>query len=312
LITNRIVNGGFETGSLLPFSGSNVSISSIRHSGPFSAMFLGGTSEGRLTQLISVVPGESFEFFTSIVKIGNAASPRVSIVISYLDNELNLKGTALSIDIPVGNIPIYWREIYMTTTPAPSGTTQARVEITKYSLSGSASVVVDDVALLAVNGTAGGAVAFGSLYYFSTGEINYYAPIEGQDVEFQIAGPALNTIPDISTNSIQILQDGVYEITANLTLIMLLNGRQLVTTAGADFNITFPNYNIQASSFGASIGDSNPDVATMSVTVGKSVLAPLLAGTSVKVVCISSGNIPDSGGYNTQYYNQSLTVKRIQ
>jgi len=157
-----------------------------------------------------------------------------------------------------------------------------------------------------------GILAYGSLYYFITGEVNLYAPFEGQDVEFQIAGPAFNTTPDLTTNSIQILQDGVYEITAHLTLTMFLNGGDLVTTAGASFTITFPNNDILASSFGASISDSNPDVATMNITIGTTIIASLSAGNAVKVVCTSSSNDPDGTGFNIQYFAQSLIVKRIQ
>jgi len=158
LIDNRIVNGGFETGMISPFTGNRIAIeSSSSHSGPFSARLVGGTSTSFLSQLVPVSPGENFEFFVSLAKLGTNTSASISIVISYLDSRSNILATPLMINIPSGRLTNDWIEIYRTTTLAPDSTTHARVVITKNSASfNSASVLVDDVALLAVSASVSG------------------------------------------------------------------------------------------------------------------------------------------------------------
>lgn len=164
MIDNRIVNGGFEDGTTIsPFSGSNVTIINTNsHSGSRSARFAGGTGDASLSQTVPVSPGENFEFFVSLAKLGTSTSPRITIVISYRDSSNNVIPTAqTTINIPSGRLPNNneddWLEIYRTTTIAPAAAVQARVEINKTGLSSSAPVVVDDVALLAFtgSGTAG-------------------------------------------------------------------------------------------------------------------------------------------------------------
>lgn len=152
MINNRIVNGSFESGFLSPFTGTNVSLySAASHSAPYSARLVGGAVSARLTQVVPVVPGENFEFFVSIAKLGSAVSPPISFVISYLNSSGSvISPPALNITISSGNTPTYWREIYSTTTPAPDTATQARIEIIKNPQLNSADVVVDDVALIAV------------------------------------------------------------------------------------------------------------------------------------------------------------------
>jgi hypothetical protein len=160
LINNRIVNGGFESGQLLPFSftgggSSGVTIvSGNSHSGPFSARISGGSSTITLSQRVPVSPGENFEFFVSLAKVGSNTSPPITISITYTDSNSNPVATALMTNIQSGRLPNNderdWMEIYRTTTVAPDGTVEALIQITKNGLSNSAAIVVDDVALLAV------------------------------------------------------------------------------------------------------------------------------------------------------------------
>lgn len=158
MIDNRIINGGFETGSFSPswsVTGTGATIvSGNSHSGPNSARLAGGTGTITLSQRVPVTPGENFEFFVSLAKVGTLISPPISIVISYRDSTDGFLGNALMTNISSGRLPNNderdWMEIYRTTTVAPAGTTQALVQITKSGLSNSASIVVDDVALLAV------------------------------------------------------------------------------------------------------------------------------------------------------------------
>ncbi|WP_419887818.1 NTTRR-F1 domain [Neobacillus niacini] len=159
MIDNRIVNGGFETGTISPFSGLGVSIrNTMSHSGNFSIGFTGGSGTFSFSQLVNVTPGETFEFLASLAKINSFTSPPISINISYLDSSNNTVGTALTITIPSGRLTNNWVEVYGTTSPAPSTARRARVLFTKQSQSGSATVVVDDVALLAVNGGSSGPI----------------------------------------------------------------------------------------------------------------------------------------------------------
>lgn len=160
MINNRIVNGGFEEGTTIsPFSGSNVTIISTNsHSGSRSARLEGGSINASLSQLVPVSPGENFEFFVSLAKIGTATSPPISIVISYRDSGNNaIPNAQTTINLPSGRLPNNneddWIEIYGTTTIAPNTAAQALVNITKSGLSGSAPVLVDDVALLAFTGS---------------------------------------------------------------------------------------------------------------------------------------------------------------
>jgi hypothetical protein len=158
LIDNRIINGGFETGSFSPswsVTGTGASIATGNsHSGPNSARFAGGTGTITLSQRVPASPGENFEFFVSLAKVGTLISPPISIVISYRDSTNGLLGNALTTTISSGRLPNNnerdWMEIYRTTTVAPAGTTQALVQISKIGLLDSAAVVIDDVALLAV------------------------------------------------------------------------------------------------------------------------------------------------------------------
>ena len=159
MIENRIVNGGFETGSISPFSGLGISIrNTTSHSGNFSIGFTGGTGTYSLSQTVNVSPGENFEFLVSLAKLNTLTSPPISINISYLDINNNFVGTALTITIPSGRLTNNWVEIYGTTSLAPTAARRARVLITKQSQSSSATVVVDDVALLAVTGGSSGPV----------------------------------------------------------------------------------------------------------------------------------------------------------
>ncbi|MFB9986541.1 NTTRR-F1 domain [Bacillus benzoevorans] len=204
MISNRIVNGGFESGQLLPFSFTGGGSSGVRivsgnsHSGPFSARILGGSSTITLSQSVPITPGENFEFCVSLAKIGTNTSPPISIVITYRDSSSNPLATALMTNFQSGRLPNNderdWMEIYRTTTIAPDGTTDALVQIIKSGLSNSASIVVDDVALLAVTGTGPqgppgpqgpqgppGPSGGGPALFVSTGPVDEFIPSKPDD-----------------------------------------------------------------------------------------------------------------------------------
>jgi hypothetical protein len=118
--------------------------------------FTGGTGTYSLSQLVNIFPRENFEFLVSLAKINSFTSPPISINISYSDSNNNFVGTALTITIPSGCLTNNWVEIGGTTSPAPDATRRARILITKQSQASSATVVVDDVAPLAVTGGSSG------------------------------------------------------------------------------------------------------------------------------------------------------------
>lgn len=150
---NSIVNGGFESGALTPFTGANTVIDGTRsHAGTFSARLAGGTANAFVQQFIPVLPGDGFELFVSLSKVGPAASSPVSITVGYYNGSFAFLGYGLIAFIPAGRLPSVtdndWQEIYQTVAPAPDGATQALVLINKLPQAGSADLLVDDVALL--------------------------------------------------------------------------------------------------------------------------------------------------------------------
>lgn len=75
MITNLIINGGFENGTLLPFLTVNASIDGTHsHSGLFSASLFGGIGNAVIVQEVPVSSNQSYELFASLAKVGAAAS----------------------------------------------------------------------------------------------------------------------------------------------------------------------------------------------------------------------------------------------
>ncbi|MFL1664405.1 NTTRR-F1 domain, partial [Bacillus cereus] len=163
MIDNRIINGGFENGTLCPFVTTNVVIDNKNsHSGSYSANLFGDTMNASLIQVVPVSPNQTYECFVSLTKIGDAPSPPVSIVIAYYSeilNPANFLGYGLATTIPSNRLPSInqnnWLEFYQTTLPAPPQATQAIVLIQKFSQPSSANVLVDDIALLVFTSSPG-------------------------------------------------------------------------------------------------------------------------------------------------------------
>lgn len=67
-IENRVINGGFETGTFSPWVASNATITSqFSHSGSFVARLLGGNVNSFIFQYVEANPTERFEFLVSLV-----------------------------------------------------------------------------------------------------------------------------------------------------------------------------------------------------------------------------------------------------
>ncbi|PEE01472.1 hypothetical protein CON78_04230, partial [Bacillus toyonensis] len=157
MITNLIINGGFENGTLVPFSTVNALIDGTHsHSGLFSATLSGGIGNAVIVQEVPVPSNQSFELFASLSKVGAAASPTISITIAYYAGAViaaNFLGYGLSVIIPSNRLPDNsqntWLKVYQTTSVAPATATKALVSIFKLGQIGSPDVVVDDISLLA-------------------------------------------------------------------------------------------------------------------------------------------------------------------
>ena len=152
-IQNLIINGGFETGTLTPWTSSNTTVTSqFSHSGSFSVRFQSSPFTSYIGQFVPLNSGERMEFLASFAKVGTAPSTPVFIQVTFYDSLSNFLGPGLGITIPIGHIPTVdndtWLEIYQTTTPAPANTTQAFILIHTLSQARTANVLVDDVALL--------------------------------------------------------------------------------------------------------------------------------------------------------------------
>ncbi|MEB9662956.1 NTTRR-F1 domain, partial [Bacillus cereus] len=151
MITNLIMNGGFESGTLAPFITTNVQVVNTNsHSGIYSASLIGGEANAQLIQAIPIPPNESFEFLISLAKIGGAPSPPLSIKLAYYYNSIFLE-QGLIISIPLNHLPngnqSNWLEIYLITPQSPPLANKAILLIYKEGQAGSSRVLIDDVAL---------------------------------------------------------------------------------------------------------------------------------------------------------------------
>ncbi|MGE7983367.1 hypothetical protein [Solibacillus sp. NPDC093137] len=128
---------------------------------------------------------------------------------------------------------------------------------------------------------------FGSLY----GDFTQRPVVAGTRIEFDTAGPVSNTIADPLTNSITILTNGIYEISAGLESLHL-NGN-----ASVRYQISRNGSQIDGSVFSAS--------GTGIHSSGKTVQTSLVTGDVITVDAFAaSSNSP-------QYSDASLTVNLI-
>jgi hypothetical protein len=61
---------------------------------------------------------------------------------------------------------------------------------------------------------------FGSLYKVNTPDDKIIPLVAGNLIDFTIKGPYQNTIPDITANRITVYKSGVYQVTANVSVIL--------------------------------------------------------------------------------------------
>src|SRR5699024_70064 len=136
-IINLVANGSFETGDLSGWSAVNTTVSRTHaHTGTFSAQFPYGAAQATLAQTIPINAGENnFQLHLSLAKLGFQNSHRIFINLSYLDDNNNVVGQGLNVEIPYGSISGArlggWREVLQITESAPANATHIRLVISK-------------------------------------------------------------------------------------------------------------------------------------------------------------------------------------
>jgi hypothetical protein len=118
---------------------------------------------------------------------------------------------------------------------------------------------------------------YGSLYKQDLPDGKIIPLTAGNLIDFNIAGPYQNTRPDLAANRITVFKSGVYQITANVSVI-------LEEEQSAEFNI-----NLQPDGFGPLIG-STFDAIGISTITGINVQAFLNAGDSIAILIANTYN----------------------
>jgi len=204
-------------------------ISKLSHTGGYCARIPAGAASYAY-QIVPVTEGDSFLLLASLGKASSDPGPYGYLFVNYYDDGLNFKGTGLLEHIVprLGDATDNgWTTVYFPTTAVPAGATKAYVVFLTISAPGSADLLVDDVALLAVapSQSADSALAYGSLYDGMG--------TSGTVVDFINAGPALHTVPNLNDNSITVLQAGVYQISATVQIMCDIEDNQ----AGGTFAV---------------------------------------------------------------------------
>lgn len=153
---NLIINSGFETGTLAPFTGLNVLIQSNNsHSGKYSAIFPGGLRESKLMQSVPIVPGSRLQFIVSLSKGDEKPGPPITLGIAYQTSSFVFIEYGLKMEIQYNQ----WSDVLEKNrfefiqypTPPPPNATYAQVFIMKSPAKGTADVLIDTIQLLELN-----------------------------------------------------------------------------------------------------------------------------------------------------------------
>jgi hypothetical protein len=137
---------------------------------------------------------------------------------------------------------------------------------------------------------------YGSLYKQDTPDGKIIPLTAGKLIDFTIAGPCQNTRPDISANSITVYKSGVYQITADVS-VMLEEEQSVV------FNI-----NTQPDGTDPLIG-STFDANGISTVTGINVQAYLYAGDTI---CIYIADTSFHSGKLPRYNRAALTLHLLE
>ena len=146
------MNSSFETGTLAPFTGDNISIQSIyHHTGQFSCLFPGEKGKSYLHQSVSIIPGANLVLTVFLAKAGERPGPSITITIGYQTAAFELIEYGLKVEISSNRIPNVingdWLEVSQTVTPPPPNAAYAHITITQSGETNTADVYIDDIQL---------------------------------------------------------------------------------------------------------------------------------------------------------------------
>lgn len=152
MMKNLMINSSFETGSIAPFTGLNVSItSSYHHTGQFSCLFPGGNRPSHLLQSVLIIPGVSLKLTLFLAKVGESPGPPMTLTLVYQTETFQFIDYGLKIEIQGNQLPNAiqgnWLEVSQPLQSPPPNALYAQVVITKSGTIGSADVLIDDILL---------------------------------------------------------------------------------------------------------------------------------------------------------------------
>lgn len=150
---NLIINSGFETGTLTPFTGTNVLIqSNYSHSGQFCVLLPGGERESQLMQSVSINPGSQLQLKVSLAKAEPKPAPPITIAIAYHTSTFVFIDYGLKKEIQYNQLPYVlgesWLEFIQNPIPSPTNAAYAQVLITKPCAYGTSDFLIDDIQLI--------------------------------------------------------------------------------------------------------------------------------------------------------------------
>ncbi len=153
---------------------------------------------------------------------------------------------------------------------------------------------LDPIGPSGITGATGATGATGLIAFGSLRGGGAFPVVAGTNINFGSSGPAFNTIPSTVTDTITIVNTGVYEISASLEVI-------LTSGEGADFSLII-NGSPFDPSFAAFIGSAP---GTFFLRTGITVQFTLNAGDIISIRPTATSGTPE-------YRNASLTVIQIQ
>ncbi|KEZ52028.1 MULTISPECIES: NTTRR-F1 domain [Metabacillus] len=137
-MNNRMINGHFDGGSLLPWTCTNASPAA-----PSAAKLHGGTVNSSISQYVKVNPGETLEL---LVALSDVRAP-LTISVVYYSASYAFLGYGLIKNIPFNAGNKGTMNVRETVSAAPAGTAQALILINKLPQAGSSDVIVTGVEL---------------------------------------------------------------------------------------------------------------------------------------------------------------------
>lgn len=149
---NLIRNSGFETGTMAPFTGKNISITSTyHHTGQYSCLFPGEHSRSHILQSVSIAPGANFVLTLFLAKAGESSAPSITVTVVYQTLTFEIIEYGLNTGIISNDIPNVmdgdWLEVTQKLTLPPPNAAYAQITITKSDKMNTADVFIDDIQL---------------------------------------------------------------------------------------------------------------------------------------------------------------------